>query len=57
MFSVGGDNGGYFTPLFYVFDLVTLSWTNSYDPSKAYAVPANLTSVIGGKYDGDLVPN
>jgi len=53
MFSTGGDNGGYETPLFYIFDLVTLSWTNSYDPGgEPYTLPAEIYSIIGGRFEG-----
>ena len=51
MFSTGGDNGGYPTPLFYIFDLVELSWTNSYNPgADPYEVPGAISAVVGGKY-------
>lgn len=51
MFSVCGSEGATMTPLFRVFDMVELSWTNSYDPNQSYSIPQSLAAVIGGKYE------
>ncbi|KAF8534802.1 hypothetical protein BDD12DRAFT_983647, partial [Trichophaea hybrida] len=53
MFSTGGDSGAFATPLFYIFDLVRLSWTNSYDPqSEPYTIPEEIYTIIGGSSSG-----
>jgi len=53
MISTGGNHGDTQTALFYIFDLVTLYWTNSYHPMlPPYILPAEIFNVIGGRFEG-----
>ncbi|KAK3350352.1 hypothetical protein B0T25DRAFT_263933 [Lasiosphaeria hispida] len=53
MFSICGGVGAYSAPLFYIFDMVQLAWTNSYNPKAGpYGIPQAISSVIGGDSKG-----